>query len=73
MFFSCLTMNLGTLYSLHMILTRQQVFAIAGEAGCDVRTVERIYDGKPSKALVTERVIAAAKKLKFPLPKKGED
>lgn len=55
-----------------MKLTRQQVLTLAGEAGCDPRTVERIYDGQASKKLVTERVIAAAKKLKIALPKQKE-
>ena len=40
--------------------------ALAGAASCDPRTVERIYDGKASKGIVCERVVAAAKKLKLP-------
>jgi hypothetical protein len=60
-------------YHRHMTLSRQQVMAIAAEACCDVRTVERIYDGKPSKKLVTERVVAAAKKLKIAAPPSQND
>ncbi len=53
-----------------MKLTRQQIFAIAGEAQVDPRTVAKIYEGKPSKMkLVRERVMAAAKRLKMPVMK----
>jgi hypothetical protein len=52
-----------------MKLTRQQVLALAGEAGCDPRTVERVYEGKGTKKLVRARIEEAAKKLKIELPK----
>lgn len=55
-----------------IVLTRQQVLKLAGEASVDPRTVSRIYDGKKSLGLVFDRVAAAAKKLKLPVPKKGD-
>jgi hypothetical protein len=51
-------------------LTRQQILTIAGEAGCDPRTVEHVYLGAKSKILVRARIVAAAKKLNIQTPPK---
>jgi hypothetical protein len=40
----------------------------AAEAMADPRTVKKIYDGKVSQELVRERVLDAARRLKFPIP-----
>jgi len=53
-----------------MKLTRREVLRLAAEAQCDPRTVVHIYDGKESKQIVRERVVAAAKKFKIQVPKK---
>lgn len=49
-------------------MTNQDMMRIAAEAGCDPRTVASVYDRRPSRKLVRERIEAAAKKLKFPTP-----
>jgi hypothetical protein len=49
-----------------MKLTRAQVLQLAAEAQVDPRTIINLYEGGSSKALVRERVVAAAKKLKMP-------
>lgn len=52
-----------------MLSTREQLL-ISAECLVDVRTIERIYDGKTSKKNTRERVAEAAKKLKLPAPPK---
>ena len=51
-----------------MSLTREQILNLAGAAMADPRTVQRVYQGEKTQALVRERIEAAAKKLKFPKP-----
>lgn len=54
-----------------MKLTEQQVRQVAAEAMVDPRTVSKIYAGAKSKAMVRERVVSAAKKLRVPAPPVG--
>lgn len=49
-------------------ITPKQILQIAAEAMADPRTVKRIYSGEKSQQLVKDRVAAAAKKLKMPVP-----
>lgn len=51
-----------------MKLTREQIFTLAGAAMADPRTVQRLYEGSKTQALVRERIELAAKKLKLPKP-----
>lgn len=50
-----------------MKITREQALRIAAEAQVDPRTVIAISEGKKSKAIVLERVLVAAKKLRIRL------
>lgn len=54
---------------LHIVrMTARDIMRIAAEAACDPRTVENVYDGRPSKRLVRERIEAAAKTLNILAP-----
>lgn len=41
---------------------------IAAHAGCDWRTVDRAYSGKPTRRMVRERIVEAAQQLGLPAP-----
>ena len=49
-------------------LTTRDAMRLAAEAACDPRTVETVYEGRPSRRLVRERIEAAAKALNLPPP-----
>ena len=44
-------------------MTNVEVLRVAGEAGCDPRTVRRYERGDPVKSMVGDRIKAALKKL----------
>ena len=49
--------------------SRSEMMHIAAEAHCDLRTVIRAYAGeKDLRVLTSERIVAAARKLKLPEP-----
>lgn len=50
------------------MLTPEQLNALYFEALTDRRTIVRIYEGEPVKALARARVVRAALKLRYPAP-----
>lgn len=67
----CLT-NTRILCNMRFVLSTKEQYLIASESLVDVRTIERIYEGKTSKKITRERVTAAAKKLNLPAPPEPE-
>jgi hypothetical protein len=49
-------------------VSRRDMMFIAAEAQCDLRTVQRAYEGGELKTLTRGRIVEAAKKLKLTLP-----
>ncbi len=46
-----------------------EVMQLAAAAGCDPRTVLRVFGGEPVRALAAQRIREAADKLKIKLPR----